>query len=250
LLTLISFSLWQSRPKQEVPSQQKSDETKNIPSVTQAQPPSQHNDRNAEKQAPKTPMPIWTDPFWSNWALVVVGIITAWVALGTLRDLKKQTAATGISAEAAKKSAEIAEASLKIVERADILLDAASLVYGQIPGGKDARVILQYKNFGRTKAVEVRLRLNLIIKGIPESDHTKIPTIVMGAGETKEASSQRFVEFMTEDTAQEIFSGKTGLSFEGGASYEDIFGNPHHCFYTGTWDKGTNMFHIEKQESD
>jgi hypothetical protein len=182
--------------------------------------------------------------------LVLVGIVTAWIALGTLSDLKEQTAATKVTAEAAKKSAEIAEASLKLVERADVLLDAASLVHGKVLSGKDARVILQFKNFGRTKAIDVRLKLNLVIEGVPETDSTNIPSISMGAGETKDISSQKFVEFLTEATAQQIFAGAISVTFEGEARYHDIFGGSHRSHYTGTWDRGTDVFRIKKQESD
>jgi hypothetical protein len=182
--------------------------------------------------------------------LVIVGIVTAWIALGTLKDIKQQTSTATISAEAAKKSAEMAEASLKLGERADVLLDGVSLVYGQDLGGKDTRVVVQFKNFGRTKAVNVRLKLNLVTEGIPETDQTNIPTISMGAGEIKEISSQRFVQFMTEIMAQKIFAAETPLSFEGEACYQDIFGTPHRSYYAGTWNKGTNRFHIKKQESD
>jgi hypothetical protein len=181
--------------------------------------------------------------------LVIVGIVAAWIALGTLGDLKKQTAATRISADAAKKSAEIAEASLKLVERADVLLDGASL-HGEMLDGKDSRVVLQFKNFGRTKAIEVRLKLNLIIEGVPETDCTNIPPISMGAGETKDVSSPRFVEFLTEQTARKIFTGQTGLSFEGEAQYQDMFGGSHRSHYTGDWDGAINVFLIKKQETD
>lgn len=175
-----------------------------------AQPAAPQQERQSQKSCK---IPALTDPFWANWALVIVGIVAAWIALGTLGDLKKQTAATRISADAAKKSAEIAEASLKLVERADVLLNAAYLIHSQVLSDQqNSRVILQFKNFGRTKAVEVKLKLNLIIEKVPETDCTEVPPIAMGAGETKDISSLRFVEFLTEQTAQGIFTGKIGLT--------------------------------------
>jgi|SRR5208282_4261606 hypothetical protein len=250
LLIVVCFSvaaIGQSGSTQEAPTQQKKDEAKSVPpsSIAPPPPPQQHGQTDGSCK-----IPAWTDPFWSNWALVIVGIVTAWIALGTLKDIKQQTSTATISADAAKKSAEMAEASLKLGERADVLLDAASLVYGQDLSGKDARVVVQFKNFGRTKAVNVRLKLNLVTEGIPETDHTNIPTISMGAGEVKEISSQKFVQFMTEVMARKIFAAETSLSFEGEACYQDIFGTPHRSYYTGTWNVGTNRFHIKKQESD
>ena len=240
-------AIGQSGSKQEPPTQQNKDEAKSVPTSVIAQPAPQQQQRQPDGSCK---IPAWTDQFWSNWALVIVGIVTAWIALGTLKDIKQQTSTATISAEAAKKSAEMAEASLKLGERADVLLDGVSLVYGQDLGGKDTRVVVQFKNFGRTKAVNVRLKLNLVTEGIPETDQTNIPTISMGAGEIKEISSQRFVQFMTEIMAQKIFAAETPLSFEGEACYQDIFGTPHRSYYAGTWNKGTNRFHIKKQESD
>lgn len=247
LLLLSLFSLWQSGTKQDAPPQQKHDEAKTIPAPVVAQPTTPQQQGQSDKSCKIPPL---TDPFWSNWALVIVGIVTAWIALGTLGDLKKQTAATGVSAEAAKKSAEIAEASLKLVERADVLLDAASLVHGEGMSGKDARVVLQFKNFGRTKAIEVNLALYLVIEGVPESDCTQVPPISMGAGETKDVSSPRFVMFLTEKTAQAILAGTTSLRFKGEAKYQDIFGGDHRSYYEGTWDGSISVFHIDKQETD
>lgn len=213
-----------------------------------AQPAAPQQERQSQKSCK---IPALTDPFWANWALVIVGIVAAWIALGTLGDLKKQTAATRISADAAKKSAEIAEASLKLVERADVLLNAAYLIHSQVLSDQqNSRVILQFKNFGRTKAVEVKLKLNLIIEKVPETDCTEVPPIAMGAGETKDISSLRFVEFLTEQTAQGIFTGKIGLRFEGESRYRDIFGGAYRSYYEGTWGAGTNVFRIDKQEAD
>jgi hypothetical protein len=77
-----------------------------------------------------------------------------------------------------------------------------------------------------------------------------VPPIAMGAGETKDISSPRFVEFLTEQTAQGIFTGKIGLRFEGESRYRDIFGGAYRSYYEGTWDAGTNVFRIDKQEAD
>jgi hypothetical protein len=195
-------------------------------------------------------LPAWNDPFWPSWGLVIVGAVTARIAIRTLNDLKEQTVAVKISADAAKKSAELAEASLKLVERADILLEAVSLIDGQTLGGKDARVVLKFKNFGRSIAQDVQLKFNLVADGLPESNCERIPPISMGTGESKTISSQRFVEFMTEPLARQIFSGEIAFKFEAEARYKDIFENQRRSIYTGTWEMTTNMFQINKQQTE
>jgi hypothetical protein len=245
-LLFVLLPLGQARSQQETPAQKESKETQNVPSVTRTQPDAQEQKRQPDGSCKIPPL---TDPFWSNWALVIVGVVTAWIALGTLSDLKKQTAATKIAAEAAKKSSEIAEVSLKLVERADVLLDSVALVHGKVLSGKDSRVVLQFRNFGHTQAAKVRLKLNLIVEGVPDTDSTSIPVVSIGAGDIQTVSSQRFVQFLTETTAQQIFSATIALTFEGEAVYEDIFGSPHRSYYTGTWDRGADVFHINKQES-
>ena len=50
--------------------------------------------------------PPWWDVAWSTWALVGVGVATAYIAIKTLRDIKKQTKNTEIAALAALRNAE------------------------------------------------------------------------------------------------------------------------------------------------
>jgi hypothetical protein len=248
-LLLLSVSLLgQSSPEQQIAAQQRSSEAQKAPPAVPAQPPVQQKQGQSNNASC---VPPWSDPFWSNWALVVVGMITAWIAIGTLSDLKEQTGAAKIAANAAQKSAEVAEAALKLAERADILLSRASFDRGPVLNPKDCRVVLEYKNFGRTKAKDVKFTLNLVIDGVPPTDNRDIPPITMGAGETKQVASQRFIEFMSGQTAQGIFSATTILRFESEAIYKDIFSDqPHRSYYEGTLDIGTNSFRIDKQESD
>ena len=152
-------------------------------------------------------------------------------------------------ADSSKKSADVADFSLKLAERADVLLDACS-AGGELMDGKDFRVVLQFKNFGRTRAKDVKLTLHLPIEGVPETSQESIPLIVMGAGETKDVSSQPFVDFLTSETAGDIFSQKIPLKFEGAANYNDVFDCPHKSRYTGTYDWGTRCFHIDSQDAD
>lgn len=240
------FALVQSRPKQETATQQESNKAQNVPSVVPAQPSSQQQQGQTENSCE---IPSFTDGFWSNWSLVLIGIVTAWIALGTLGDIKTQTIAAKISAEAAKKSAEIAEMSLKLAERADILLNSCGLKSVQ-GDGPSHRVIVEYKNFGRTRAKDVKFTLNLIIEGVPETDSGLIPLVTVGAGETKSISSQRFGDFLSVQTANALFSRKIPLRFESEVTYKDVFDTPHAAKYVGTYNWDTGVFRIDNQNTD
>ena len=153
-------------------------------------------------------------------------------------------------AEAAKKNAEVAESALKLGQRADVLLDGAQLHHGQVMSHKDAQVILRFRNFGQTRADEAQLSLYLVIDGVPPTDCTRIPPVVIGAGDTQKVCSPRFVEFLNEKTATGVFSGRTALIFRGEVTYKDIFGGYHRSYYEGTYNVGTGTFQIDKQDAD
>jgi hypothetical protein len=188
--------------------------------------------------------------------LVLANVGLIWVGLRQARILhkheewmQKHDANLVKLADAAKKSADVADSSLKLAERADVLLDACSVV-GELLDGKDFRVVLQFKNFGRTRAQEVKLTLHLPIEGVPLTSHEFVPAVTMGPGETKNISSQPFIDFLNEETARAILSQRIPLKFEGGATYKDVFDRPHKSRYTGTYDWGTRCFHIDSQDAD
>lgn len=103
VLILLSASLiGQSRPKQETPTNKENNSAKPNLNVSAQNPPSSVNQKtSSEQQSPKSPLPPWTDPFWPNWALVIITGIAAAIALGTLKDIKKQTVNAKKSADAA-----------------------------------------------------------------------------------------------------------------------------------------------------
>ena len=86
--------------------------------------------------------------------------------------MQRQAAATETAANAAKKSAEVAEMALRLGERADVLLNAVALtndpevLSSNIPINPHCRVNMEFKNFGRTRAQNVRCLIGLIIPGV------------------------------------------------------------------------------------
>lgn len=227
--------LGQSRPEQKAPAQQKSNEAKPNPeaSSVNTQPPAPSKQDQPKQQTYKCPLPVWTDPFWSNWALVFVGLVAAWIALGTLTDLKEQTAATKILAGAAKKSADNDEQTVRLTQRADVLLkeieikDGASL-------GRDTRIILHVQNYGPTRADEVKFDFRLHISGVDKTGPPPLVPIVLGAGASQPFTFPTLGEITNQAGIGEIASGQATLKIGGRITYSDVFGATHLAEYRAT----------------
>jgi hypothetical protein len=107
---------------------------------------------------------VWP-PVWSNWALVLVALGAAYIGLRTLSAIKRQAeiATEGvevnrIAAEAAKQSADVADKSLRVVERAWL-----AVVFDQ-PFQPQARpvtpIYFTVKNIGNTVALLKLKKIN------------------------------------------------------------------------------------------
>ena len=128
---------------------------------------------------PESPLPNWTDPVWSNWALVIVGIVAAWIAVGTLKDLKKQTVAAKDSADSAKKAADAA------------FLNAQAVINSERPWvsifvtRKHGSYTFQAGNMGRTPAEIISYSKRRFFArpadliGEPQYDAEKTPALTL-----------------------------------------------------------------------
>lgn len=203
--------------------------------------------------APKDEPHRWYEwfwpPEWASWALVVVAIWAAYIALDTLQDLKVQTENTRIASEAAQKSVELAEKSLKLSERADVLLNKTALVLGKEADARDARIDIEFQNFGRTRAVNVCFRLNILIQGKPVSDARFLAPVSMGANKSYTVSTTRLDKFIPVADIPQVMAETKILRFVCDVLYEDIFGEKHTVLAEGTLDVARSTFRIEKEET-
>jgi hypothetical protein len=158
-----------------------------------------------------------------------------------------QMEAMQLTAKAAQKSAEVAETSLKIAERADVLLDSAGLSMN-VPGVSQNRafhplsqVILTLKNFGRTRAENVKCRIGLLIPGVPESVPPREP-FDLGPGGTQNIVFENFKQTLSHNTFLQIADGVIALRFAGEVDYYDIFGTHHNFTCKGILDSLTGTF--------
>jgi len=176
--------------------------------------------------------------FWINAALVLATLVIAVFAV-------VQAMAAKRSATVAEHSARFAQQALKDSERADLLLESIGIV-NSMSGTLDghARVVMRFKNFGRTRAKDVRCRARLIIPNVP--DYTsELPVIVLGPGQEQSISFSPFIDFLTKETFEQIISGKTRMQFEGWAVYEDVFGDSYTTRVAGTYEPRNRVFRVQ-----
>jgi hypothetical protein len=166
--------------------------------------------------------------------LVLVSAFQAWLLFGTLR--------------VTRNSAMFAERAVRNSERADILLDAVSIqpsATGVFDG--DARLVLRFKNFGRTRASNVRFDVRMIIPGTPvNSPAPELPVTVMGTAKEQSIAFQTFREFLTQATFEDIVRGRATLKFVGSVVYEDVFGDSYTTRDVGVFDYRVGLFRIEE----
>jgi hypothetical protein len=153
-------------------------------------------------------------------ALITFGI--AWTAL-------VQAKAAKVSAETAISSARFAERATVLTERADVLLEMIGI---QLPQNNvydgNSWVVLQFKNFGRTRAKGVRFECHLICYDMPTGkDAAPLPEIVLGPGVSQTVGFEPFNKWLTLGTFNAIMEGKETLKFTATAVYEDVFGDRH-----------------------
>jgi hypothetical protein len=191
---------------------------------------------------------FYSPVFWLQLALALIGVGGLVAALKTLNNLERQTIATEIAANAAKKSADTAEAAMRLTERADILLDSAGLSVQTL---MDADVILRFKNFGRTRALAVRFNVTLLVNDIPQADPAELGPMLLGAGD--EQTAVVFPLRMLPDNVRgQVFRAQTPMTFAGQVTYQDVFGVTHRTECTGRFliRNGQPGFIVERNEAD
>jgi len=212
-----------------------------------------------KKQAASTPQKDDAPAdWWLKWSTIISAVATfgifvlaffQWRAMRGHKEaldamaeyMRVGLAETRKAADAAKKSAEVSEMALKLTQRADILVDACSVIDNTHAGFKIApnnHVAISFKNFGPTRAENVVYRVTLIIPGVPQSDQIIGPS-PLGPGDTQTMSFSEFGAFLTPQTIKDIGDGRIILRVSGTVSYSDIFGDPHEvpvsCRYSRTF---------------
>jgi hypothetical protein len=152
-----------------------------------------------------------------------------------------------VAANAARESAEFARLATKNSERADILIENASIfpvnANGSITG--DSSLHITFKNFGRTRGRDVSLMVKMLIPGIELKNGTsELPLTVMGPGQDQMVTFQPFRGFLTQQTFMQIIEGKIELHFQASAVYSDVFGSTYTTMDVGVLDPKVARFRV------
>ncbi len=182
----------------------------------------------------------WVDHItWvSTLLLVIAGFLAIWVARRTLDGIEKQveimlrqTRATEIAADAAKRSADIAEKAMRLLESADVLMGAAGLDTSP-DVHRSSEAYFEFMNFGRTRARNVVLEVTLRADGMEDVEN-KPPKFTLGAGASQKVQFPPFASLMPEDVLRGIREEQITLTYYAKVTFDDIFGDSHSIEYTG-----------------
>jgi hypothetical protein len=155
------------------------------------------------------------------------------------------------AANAAKRSADAYEKTIRLTERADVLLQSAGVTFsGELQDFTgDSRLVLRFKNFGRTRAKAVSFRVRLIIPDVPDTFGPPLPSVVLAADQEQSISFERFRESLTEATFMDVAEGRITMRFESCLVYKDVFDSTYTTRDVGIFDPHTRTFRMEEQNA-
>lgn len=125
--------------------------------------------------------------------------------------------------------------AVRLTQRADVLLDAIGWEPHTDPSVLNAstQISVRFKNFGPTRASNVRITLNLyppeeleIVKGPHDDD--ALPPVNIGTGDTTTPRLSKLGVRYTPETITKLSKGHIKLIVAGSVTYEDVFGITHH----------------------
>jgi hypothetical protein len=197
-----------------------------------------------------------------NIGLLLAGIAGICVAIRTLKAIERQ----GLSmrrqtthlrnsviqarnaARAAKRSADAYEQAVRLTERADVLLESAGFILSPNTHIFDghARVVLRFKNFGRTRARDVSFRVRLVIPDVPDAYGPELPRMVLGAEQSQSVSFEPFITFLNKPTFDGVARGDITMRFESWTVYADVFDSSYTTRDVGIFNSSSMTFRIEE----
>lgn len=151
-----------------------------------------------------------------------------------------------IQARAAKQSAINEERAVRLTERADVLVEGVSIVRPENnPFFADGRVKLKFRNFGRTRANNVKASISISVPDAVPISPAPLPLMVLAAGGSVTVPFDYFEKWLTKETMQTIIDGRAQLRFDATITYTDVFGFPHTTECGGVWIPSDRVFCLE-----
>jgi hypothetical protein len=173
---------------------------------------------------------VFWPPVWSNWALVLAAVIAAHIAIETLKSIGRQTKANVIEAKATRVAANTSTKSMLLGQRAFFTMDKFTTTSMDFADGRrdHFRVVIEYKNFGQTPAMQTELILGLcrVPRGHPED-------FILPAWEARDpqgirqtvapGSTVTGTVIVTMEEAKKVEQGDLSIFLYSQARYRDVF---------------------------
>lgn len=178
------------------------------------------------------------------WATIVGTFINLLILIGVIC----QSRSTAKAADAAKKSADVAEQALRISQAADVHLDAVSVMDDTQAGfyKPTNRVSFRFQNFGSTQARDVAFEYTMKTSVGKETGSEKPLRTVIPAGATRTLSTRPMAGWLTIQEAQAIELGQAEVRFTVSVTWKDVFGETSTAVFSGFYQSGEKKWGYEK----
>ena len=242
--TLPTASKQKKEPENKTTVTQKSPTAPAIPLVIYADPATQPKEATSKNESQNWYDWFWP-PIWSSWALVIMGVIAAYIALRTVRAVDHQTqaifdgtVANRIAAEAAMDSVKAAQLALH-ADRPFLVMDNPNLVGFHPPSnisdlpmsGEQLTASFRLRNCGKGPAVieEAKGRLTVAreypgIGKFADCSQMEVMRSAFAAGESSDrVSPRRDARVLSLEQYESVRNGDDAIIFYGQIAYRDIF---------------------------
>jgi len=180
-------------------------------------------------------------PIWSNWVYVIVTAVAGFVAYRAFTHQRD---------------------AVRLTQRADVLV--ASIGFDPKPVGRNVNgvvvygmptngsIVASFKNYGPTRASDVKWDLVPIVDGVEATKSTEPPEtalIVIAAGDDIRPRTGPISAYYDPPVLNEISTGHTRMKVKATISYTDVFGKHHHTMQYASYYNGGFVID-EDMESD
>jgi hypothetical protein len=174
------------------------------------------------------------------------------ISIQQTRTALKAAKAAKASADTAKDAASFAEETLRLTERADLLVDAITLSDPQ--RAAHSFVSVRLKNFGKTRAEDAVVGwwvgLRRTDDGFPRDARLTAAVVIGAGGSFFVTSDQTLLEICAGDSRwREVSSGAVELVIIGRTAYTDVFKNRHILEFFGVLNHRTWNFELRKNHN-
>lgn len=151
-------------------------------------------------------------------------------------------------------------AAVRLTQRADILILAVTFESqhrtrgGHLPLAS-AEISFRFKNYGPTRAVDVKSAGLIYITAAGSLDERKAVTSegerhwgVVASGDEFVVTMPPLGDLLPEDVLNQISNGRVGLHYEFGVLYTDVFKKRHQTWNSGTYD-AAGAFHAFRRHT-